>query len=131
MRFVTGVVLLACVSCSRNPGPPPNPPPGTVRVACRTSVADYCAATACDRTLAAAEQNSSVCPATTTACNDITVISQNRGDTATLWYYEGGPLVAIVRQLSAGPQYMCLAGPDVFVLPACTLSSQSLPACRS
>lgn len=128
MRIVTGVVLLACMCCTRNPSPPPS---GTVRVACRTSVADYCAANVCDQTLVAAEQNSSVCPATITACNDITVMSQNRGDTSTLWYYQGGPLVAIVRQLAPGPQYMCLAGPDVFVIPPCTLSSQSLPACRS
>lgn len=128
MRIVTGVVLLACVSCTRNPSPPPS---GTVRVACRTSVADYCAENVCDRTLDAVQQDSGVCPATTTACNDITVISQTRGDTSTLWYYQGGPLVAIVRQLSPGPQYMCVAGPDVFVVSPCTLSSQSMPACRS
>src|ERR1044071_2251699 len=101
MRIATGVVLLACVCCTRNPSPPPS---GTVRVACRTSVADYCAANVCDQTLVAAEQNSSVCPATITACNDITVMSQNRGDTSTLWYYQGGPLVAIVRQLAPGGQ---------------------------
>jgi hypothetical protein len=128
MRIVTGVVLLACVSCSR-PSPPPTPPPATVRVACRTRVADYCATNACDQTLTAVEQDSSLCPATITACNDITVIAQNQSGTSTLWYYQGGPLVAIVRQLSPG--YMCLAGPDVFVIPPCALSSQSSPACHS
>jgi hypothetical protein len=100
-------------------------------VACRTSVADYCAANPCDRTLTAMEQDRNLCPATIAACNDITVVSQNRGDTAMLWYYQGGPLVAIVHQLSPGQQYSCIAGPDVFVIPSCTLSSQSLPACGS
>ncbi|HEX8112383.1 MAG TPA: hypothetical protein VF516_31855 [Kofleriaceae bacterium] len=76
------------------------------------------------------EQDSGLCPATITACGDITVVSQSRGDAATLWYHQGGQLVAIVNQLSPG-RYMCLAGPDVFVLPACTPSSQSLPACGS
>lgn len=128
MRIVSSVGLLACVCCS-HPSPPPSPPPATVRVACRTSVADYCAAIACDRTLAAAEQDGGLCPSTLTACNDITAIAQSQGDTATLWYYQGGPLVAIVRQLSPG--YMCLAGPDVFVIPPCALSGQSSPACRS
>lgn len=127
MRIVTGVVLLACVSCS-HPSPPP-PPPATVRVACRTPVADYCAANVCDQTLTAVEQDRSLCPATITACKDITVIAQNQGNTSTLWYYQGGPLVAIVRQLAPG--YMCLAGPDVFVIPPCALSSQSSPACGS
>ena len=128
MRIVTGVVLLACVSCSR-PSPPPSQPPATVRVACRTPIADYCAANACDQTLDAVKQDSSLCPATITACDDITVISQNQGGTSTLWYYQGGPLVAIVRQMSPG--YMCVAGPDVFVIPPCVLSSQSSPACHS
>lgn len=131
MRIVTCVVLLAWCSCSRNPGPPTNPPPGPpVRVACRTSVTDYCAANRCDRTLAAVEQDRSLCPATITACNDTTVVSQNRGDSSTLWYLQGGQLVASV-QLSPGQQYVCLAGPDVFVIPSCTPSSQSLPACGS
>jgi hypothetical protein len=98
-------------------------------VACRTSVADYCAANVCDRTLAAAEQDRSLCPATITACSDITAIAQSRSDTAALWYYQGGSLVAIVRPLSPG--YMCLAGPDVFVIPPCPLSGQSSPACGS
>lgn len=127
MRIVACVVVLACVSCTRNP-PPPNPAPGPVRVACRTSVADYCAANRCDLTLTAVEQDSSLCPATITACNDTTVVAQGRSDGATLWHHQGGQLVAIVRQLS-GQQFVCLAGPAVFVLPACALSSQSLQAC--
>jgi hypothetical protein len=129
MRILTCAVLLACVSCSRNPGPPPGPPPGSVRVACRTPIADYCAATPCDRTLAAMEQDSRVCPATITACGDITAVFQNRPDASVLWYHQGGQLVAIVHQLSPGQRYMCVAGPEVFEIPACTPSSQSLPAC--
>lgn len=132
MRMLIGVVVLACVSCTRPPNPPPGPPPGPpVRVACRTSVADYCAANRCDQTLAAVQQDPSLCPATITTCNDSTVVSQSRGNAATLWYLQGGQLVAIIRQLSPGPQDVCLAGPEVFVLPSCTLSSQSLPACGS
>ncbi|HEX3760019.1 MAG TPA: hypothetical protein VHW23_14990 [Kofleriaceae bacterium] len=98
-------------------------------MACRTAVADYCAGAPCDRTLAAAEQNHNLCPATITACGDFTVAAQNKVDTSTLWYYEGGQLVAVVNQLVPGPRYVCLSGPDVFVIPPCTLSSQSLPAC--
>ena len=127
MRIVTGVVLLACVSCS-HPSPPP-PPPATVRVACRTPVADYCAANACDQTLDAVEQDSSLCPATITTCNDITVVSQSQSDGATLWYQQGGQLVAIVSELSPGQRYVCIAGPEVFTLPACTSSGQRLAAC--
>lgn len=130
MRMLTCVVLLACSSCSCNHSPPPTPPPAPpVRVACRTSVTDYCAASHCDPTLAAVEQDSGLCPATITTCNDITVVSQNRVDASTLWYHQGGQLVAIVKQLSPGQRYMCVAGPEVFVIPLCTLSSQSLPAC--
>jgi hypothetical protein len=129
MRMLTCVVLLACSSCT-HPNPPPTPPPAPpVRVACRTSVADYCAANPCDQTLAAAEQGSSLCPATITACGDITVVSQNKVDVSTLWHYQGGQLVAIVNQLSPGQRYVCVAGPEVFVIPSCTLSSQSLPGC--
>jgi hypothetical protein len=130
MRIPICVVLLACVSCSRNPGPPPSPPPGsTVRVACRTSVADYCAANPCDRTLGAMQQDRSVCPATITTCGDTTVVFQNRADTSLLWYHQGGQLAAIVHQLPGGQRYACVAGPEVFEIPGCTLSSQSLPAC--
>jgi hypothetical protein len=133
MRILAGVVALACMSCTRpspppNPGPPPDPGP-PVRVACRTSVADHCAASRCDRTLTDTEQDSSLCPATITACNDTTVVSQSRGDTATLSYYQGGQLVAIVTQLSPGQRDVCVAGPELFVLPGCALSSQHLPAC--
>ncbi len=131
MRILACVVLLACFSCSHTPAPPPSPPPGPpVRVACRTDVADYCAANACDQTLSTMEQDSSLCPATITACSDITMVSQNRSDASTLWYQQGGQLVAIVNQLAPG-QYMCLAGPAVFVIPQCTPSSQRLPACGS
>jgi hypothetical protein len=129
MRMLTRAVVLVCVSCSRNPGPPPSPPPGSVRVACRTSVADYCAANPCDRTLDAMERDRSVCPATITACGDITAVFQNRADTSLLWYHQGGQLAAIVHPLSPGQRYMCVAGPEVFEIPACTPSSQSLPAC--
>jgi hypothetical protein len=128
MRIVACVVVLACVSCNHNPPPPPDPAPGPVRVACRTNVADYCAANRCDQTVAAVEQDSSLCPATITACNDTTVVAQNRSDATTLWYLQGGQLVAIIRQLP-GQRDVCLAGPGVFVLPACALSSQSLQAC--
>jgi hypothetical protein len=75
------------------------------------------------------EQDASLCPATITACNDITVVSQSQSDGATLWYQQGGQLIAIISQLSPGQRYVCIAGPDVFTLPACTLSGQRLPAC--
>lgn len=127
MRIAIGVVVLACISCTRPSPPPSSGPP--VRVACRTSVADHCAANHCDRTLAATEQDESLCPATITACNDTTVVSQSRGGAATLWYHQGGQLVAIVSELAPGQRYVCVAGPETFVLPACPLSGQRLPAC--
>lgn len=130
MRMPICVVLLACWSCKPSPTPPPTPPPPpTVRVACRTALADYCAGSPCDQAVTAAEQNHNLCPATLTTCGDITVAAQNKVDTATLWYYERGVLVAIVTQLVPDPRYVCVAGPEVFEIPTCTLTGQSLPAC--
>lgn len=130
----TCVVLLVCCSCRPSPTPPPSSPPtpppeASVRVACRTAVANYCAGNPCDQTLTAAEQNRNLCPATFTTCGDVSVAAQNKVDTSTLWYYERGQLVAVVNQMVPGPRYVCLSGPEVFSLPPCTLSGQSLPAC--
>lgn len=129
MRLLPCVALLACACCSRNPGPPPSPPPGSVRVACRTRLADHCATHPCDRTLDAMKQDRRICPATITACGDVTLVSQNRADASVRWYHQAGQLTAIVNELAPGPRYMCVAGPEVFEIPACTPSSQSLPAC--
>jgi hypothetical protein len=74
------------------------------------------------------EHDRAVCPATITACADLALGLQNRGDASPLWYHHGGQLTAIVHQPAPG-RYMCVAGPEVFEIPACTPSGQSVPVC--
>jgi hypothetical protein len=93
-------------------------------------VARYCAADGRECTLAGAERDSDLCPATITRCGSTTVIAKNSVDISTLFYYQGGQLVAVVNQRFPGPQYICLAGPERFVVPTCDGPSQNLPVCR-
>lgn len=95
---------------------------------CGTSVASYCMASRCDPTLAAAEQDKALCPASLEVCGSYTVITQAGIDTATSLYYMGDQLVAIDHTLLPGRR-SCTAGPSTFSPPSCDPGGTQLPAC--
>ena len=95
---------------------------------CSTTVADYCASNSCDQTLAAAEQDKNLCPASLVRCGEYEVVTKGSIDVITRWYYRSGTLVAISSEVVPS-RYTCLAGPSTFDAPQCSGSGQSLPAC--
>ena len=120
------VLVAACASKSPAPSDPPSQPP--ISLTCSTSVADYCASNTCDQTLAAAEQDKNLCPATLDRCGEYQVVVKGSIDVITRWYYRSGNLVAITSEVVPG-RYTCLAGSGTFDAPRCAGSGQTLPAC--
>ncbi len=118
--------LTACASTSTNPPESPNQSP-PIALACSTSVADYCASNNCDQSLAAAEQDKNLCPATLTRCGEYDVV-KGGSNVITHWYYRSGNLAAITREVVPN-RYTCLAGPSTFHATCCAGSGQTLPAC--
>jgi hypothetical protein len=92
------------------------------------TITDYCAASSCDKTLAAAQQDKALCPASQNTCGEFETVTKSGIDTATVYYYQGGQLIAIDKFLLPG-HHACAAGPSSFVEPACGTTSQTLPAC--
>jgi hypothetical protein len=131
MRTPGFLVLLAACSSSASSNTPDaatSPPDGTIGLTCSTSIAEYCNANSCDQTLAAAQQDKDLCPASQNTCGTFEVITKGRLDTATIYYYQGGQLVAIDNLLLPG-HHVCAAGPATFVEPSCGNTGQTLPAC--
>jgi hypothetical protein len=135
MRSLRLAILLAASaaspSCSSSsPGSPdlPGGPDASVAQMCGTSVASYCATARCDPTLAAAEQDKTLCPASLQVCGSYTVITQIGIDTSTSLYYMGDSLVAIDHTLLPGRR-ICAAGPSMFSPPSCPPGGTQLPAC--
>ena len=98
---------------------------------CATPLDDFCSRSKCDRTLADAEHDTSLCigiPATEASCDVYTVVLKTEIDTRIGWYYRNGQLVAIA---SLGPDDPgCTAGPESFDMPGCSLAQTTpLPAC--
>ncbi|HEY0483431.1 MAG TPA: hypothetical protein VGD37_38190 [Kofleriaceae bacterium] len=132
VRFVSLVLLAAaCSSHAPSSGSPDAagaPPDGAIALTCGTTIADYCTAHGCDRTLADAEQDKRLCPASMTVCGDYTVVTQGGVDTSTRYYYRADQLVAIDHTLLPGRR-TCSAGPATFFAPACDPGGTALPAC--
>jgi hypothetical protein len=121
--------LAACASKSPAPTNPPSDPAGQpISLTCSTSVTDYCASNSCDQSLAAAEQDKNLCPATLARCGEYQVVVKGSIDVITRWYYRSGNLVAITSEVVPG-RYTCLAGSGTFNAPHCADSGQTLPAC--
>jgi hypothetical protein len=125
MRSCSFLVLLAACSSSA----PGSTADATAGLACATTIAGYCNATACDRSLATAEQDKTLCPASLATCGAYEVITKAGVDTATVYYYQADQLVAIDHVLFPS-HHACSAGPAAFDVPGCGSSSQTLPACQ-
>jgi hypothetical protein len=99
---------------------------------CDTSVAEYCSMYACNRTLEAAEHDTTWCgrgfPAEVTHCDGFDIVSKSSIDTTNAAYYRDGELVAItMTQAGSSPMY-CFAGPESLKAPYCH-GGDPLPAC--
>jgi hypothetical protein len=129
MRFVSLVIFVAaCSSSSPGSADATTPSDGAAALTCGTSLASYCATARCDPTLAAAEQDKTLCPASLTACGSYTVITQIGIDTSISLYYMSDQLVAIDHTLLPGRR-ICAAGPSMFSPPSCPPGGTQLPAC--
>ena len=118
-------LLIFLTACTAHASNQPNQP---VRLTCTNSIATYCATNNCNQTLAVAEQDKSLCPATLTRCGKYEVVGKNSVDVLTRWYYQAGQLVAITSQIFPS-WYFCLAGPTTFNAPPCAAPARTLPAC--
>lgn len=118
--------LIAPAACSSSSSSVTDGGPGAL--SCGSTVAAYCGANGCQTTLAGAEQDKSLCPASLTPCGDYNLIIKSAIDTATTYYYFQGNLLAVGHTLLPG-KMTCLAGPSTFTPPSCSGASQTLPAC--
>lgn len=127
---LSGLVILwaACSSSSPGSSDATTSSDGSAPLTCATTVAEYCAAGGCDLTLAEAEDDMRLCPASLAVCGDSTVITQTGIDSSTSLYYLSDQLVAIAHTVAPRPP-SCLAGPPTFFPPSCTSGSLPLPAC--
>jgi hypothetical protein len=129
MKLLGLVILLAaCSSSSSRASDASIPSDGSGALTCGTTIADYCAANPCDQTLAAAQQDKSLCPASQNVCDSYTVVTRPSVDTSMSLYYLADQLVAIDHTLLPGHR-TCTAGPSTFSPPTCGPGGQQLPAC--
>lgn len=130
MRTLSLLVLLAACSSGSTDSPTVDATVETIAMSCSTAVTDYCKSTACDQSLADAEKNAALCPASEITCGGFNVILRNEGGIPTTYYYQGGQLVAIAHPSQPGGA-ACLGGPTAFSAPKCVTAGRSLPACTS
>jgi hypothetical protein len=129
MRTLSLIVLLAACSSSSSP-PSADATIETISMTCSTDVSAYCNANPCIKSLAVAEKDASLCPASEITCGGFQVILKADAGTLTTFYYQGGQLVAIAHpSLSTGAE--CMAGPTSFSAPKCVTAGRSLPACTT
>ena len=128
MRTLSLVVLLA--ACSSSSPPSADATVETISMTCNTDVTAYCNANPCIKSLAIAEKDASLCPASEITCGNFQVILKSDAGTLTTFYYQSGQLVAIA-QPSLATGAACMAGPTSFSAPKCVTTGRSLPACTS
>jgi len=129
MRTLSLIVLLAACSSSSSP-PSADATIEFISMTCSTDVSAYCNSNPCIKSLAVAEKDASLCPASEITCGGFQVILKADGGTLTTFYYQGGQLVAIAHpSLSTGAE--CMAGPTSFSAPKCVTAGRSLPACTT
>jgi len=123
-------VVAACSSSAsdRTPDATTSYFDAAIGLTCGTTIAAYCDTRDCDQSLAAAEQDHNLCPASQNTCGAFEVIVRGGVDTETIYYYQGDQLTAIVNRLLPGHR-TCAAGPAMFEEPSCDDSSQTLPIC--
>jgi hypothetical protein len=102
----------------------------TISMTCSTGVTDYCKTNACDQTIALAEHDATLCPASEVTCGDYKVILRVDNGTSSAMYFQGGNLVAIAHPSAPGGA-ACLAGPTSFSALRCLTAGVALPACGS
>jgi hypothetical protein len=129
MRTLSLVVLLAACSSSSD-SVTVDATIETIAMNCSTAVADFCKSTACDQTLAAAEKDMALCPASEITCGGFNVILRVEAGVPTTYYYQSGQLVAVAHPSQPGGA-ACLGGPATFSAPKCVTAGRSLPACTS
>jgi len=128
MRTLSLIVLLA--ACSSSSTPSADATIETISMTCSTDVTAYCNANPCIKSLAIAEKDASLCPASEITCGNYQIILKADAGTLTTFYYQGGQLVAIAQpSLASGAA--CMAGPASFTAPKCVTTGRSLPACTS
>jgi hypothetical protein len=124
------VVLLAACSSGSSTSTVVDATLETISMSCSTGVTDYCKTNACNQSLAVAEKDSSLCPASEMTCGDFKVILRNDAGTTAVFYYQGGSLVAIAHPSAPGGA-ACLAGPTSFSALRCVSGGVSLSVCAS
>ena len=112
------------------PSSGPEPVIDTTEMTCSTTMKDYCAGTVCDQSLAEAEKDKRLCPASELACGDYHVIMKADSGAMTNFYYQGDALVAI-EHISTGSQHDCLGGPATFVAQHCASTGHTISACAA
>jgi hypothetical protein len=128
MRTLSLIVLLA--ACSSSSPPTADATIEFIAMTCNTDVTAYCDSNPCVKSLAAAEKDATLCPASEITCGSYQVILKADAGKLTTFYYQGGQLAAIANpSLSTGAA--CVAGPASFSAPKCVTAGRSLPACTS
>ena len=113
MRTLSLIVLLA--ACSSSSPPSADATIETISMTCNTDVTAYCNANPCIKSLAIAEKDASLCPASEITCGNFQVILKSDAGTLTTFYYQSGQLVAIARSFSS------------YLRPWCAQKRSSLP----
>jgi hypothetical protein len=127
MRTLSLIVLLAACSSSSSP-PMEEPVTETIAMTCNTDVTAYCNANPCVKSFAAAEKDTSLCPASLINCGGFQVILKADSTKITTFYYQSDNLVAIANpSLTTGAA--CVAGPASFSAPKCATGGRTLSAC--
>jgi hypothetical protein len=130
MRKLSLVVLLAACSSGSSNSVGTDAALETISMTCSTAVTDYCKTNACDQSLAVAEKDATLCPASEMTCGDFKAILRNDAGTTAVFYYQGGSLVAIAHPSAPGGA-ACLAGPMSFSALRCLSGGVSLSVCKS
>jgi len=127
------ILLSACLSGPAETPDDPRPPDDTdtVALSCGNDLKAFCDQNHCDLTLAAAQQDKSLCPASSMRCGEFDVIMKMGIDTSVNFYYRAGELVAISNMTLPKQEGACLAGPQLFVAPQCATTGRLLPMCSS
>ncbi|HEU4735316.1 MAG TPA: hypothetical protein VFT22_45810 [Kofleriaceae bacterium] len=122
------VCLAACGSSAAGLAPDASTNPDGGALTCGTTIASFCGAHPCDRTLTDAAQDKALCPASLFTCGGYDVVIEGGLDTSTRYYYQGDQLIAI-DHTSLPLLRTCTAGPARFEVPSCASPGQRLPAC--
>jgi hypothetical protein len=125
------LAMIATVASCHGSGSGADAPPTTYGPPLSCSSQQLCARGGpCDLTLAAAMNDTALCPASYQVCgDDWTIVTTHGIDTSTSYFYRNGQLVAVTQ--SGIVLNGCVEGPASFAPPTCDGSLRSIPACPS